>query len=165
MGSTDEPNRFQHTRVLGVEDVVANTGEGGVPAIVENAAGRVGKEEAKAGLLSLGSLRECQPRRRTLGSAAPVFLYFPGIFGTPEKALLKKLGHTNEDYSSLNRSNIIIILGVFKVYRKKISDLKNAYFELYFTIDIKMPYSMINALRYHTTVMLNFEPRGKLPEL
>ena len=40
MGSTDEPNRFQHTRVLGVEDVVANTGEGGVPAIVENAAGR-----------------------------------------------------------------------------------------------------------------------------
>ena len=33
MGSTDEPNRFQHTRVLGVDDVVANTGEGGVAAI------------------------------------------------------------------------------------------------------------------------------------
>ena len=33
MGSTDEPNRFQHTRVLGVDDVVANTGEGGVAAM------------------------------------------------------------------------------------------------------------------------------------
>ena len=39
MGSTDEPNRFQHTRVLGVDDVVANTGEGGVAAIGRTALG------------------------------------------------------------------------------------------------------------------------------
>jgi hypothetical protein len=40
MGSTDEPNRFQHTRVLGVDDVVANTGEGGVAAIGRTAGWR-----------------------------------------------------------------------------------------------------------------------------
>ena len=52
MGSTDEPNRFQHTRVLGVDDVVANTGEGGVAAMGRTAGwGCCGGEMLKRNLL------------------------------------------------------------------------------------------------------------------